>query len=180
MKNFTIFIFCFLAIVLQLSAAGVFFSARHIPDFALALVLTLVLTEGFGKSWKWILFTGVLLDAGSGVVFGMTTLAFFLLGWTVSKAAKIADMRSKKTFFVISLSVVAALSEIVKDLLLLAGMKMKASYSHEPFFAAINIFSLDYLFKLVYTVLAACAIYYIFRKVSRKLFLEPIKLAKKY
>jgi len=180
MKNFVLFIFCVLAVLLQLSVAGVFFSARRIPDLALALAVALVVAQGFKKSWKWILLLGVLFDAGAGTSFGMATLALFLVGWIVSGVAKIADIRSKKYFFVVSLAAVAAFSETAKDLLLLAGLKMRANYLQEPLATALNIFSLDYFLKIAYTILATCAVYYIFRRVSRKLFLEPVRLAKKY
>lgn len=180
MKNFVLFVFSVLVAIFHLSAAGVFFSSQRVPDLALAFVVALVLAQGFKSSWKWILVLGIFIDAGSSTVFGMTALAFFLVGWIVSRLAKVADIRSRKSFFVASLAAIAVFSEIVKDLFVLAELKIKANYLHKSFGVPLDIFSLDYLLKLAYTAIAACAIYYIFRRVSRRLFLEPIRLAKKY
>ena len=180
MKNFALFIFCVVTVFLQLSVAGVFFSARRIPDLALALVITLVLAMGFKESLKWILLTGILIDAGSSTVFGTATLVYFLIGWMVSGLVDVADIRSKKTFFLAAFAGAVAVSEVGKDIFLFAILKIKADFLHEPLGAFLNIFSTDYLFKILYTIIAAYVIYYIFRKVSRALFLEPVKLVKKY
>ena len=180
MKNFTLFLFCIIAVFFQLSVVGVFFAAHRIPDLALAFVITLVLTLGFKESLKWILLAGLLVDAGSGEVFGTTILAYFLLGWVISWIADVADLRSRKAFFLAALAALVVVSEIVKDLLVLFSLKIRASYLHEQAGFSMNIFSLDYFFKIVYTMLAAFAVYYIFRKLSRALFAEPVRLMKKY
>lgn len=179
MKNFIIFIFCIIVVFFQLSVEGIFFSNYRIPDLALAFVVTLVLAVGFKKSFKWILLTGLLIDAGSSAVFGTAALAFFVIGWAISRFAAHADMRSRKIFFLASFAVIVAISEIVKDFFMLASLKIKADFFHETFGAPLHIFSLDYFLKIFYTILAAYAVYYIFRRVSRALFLEPVKLAKR-
>jgi len=180
MKNLVLIIFCVITIFFQLSVEGVFFPARRIPDLALALVITLVLAMGFKEALKWILLTGILIDAGSSTVFGTATLAYFLIGWMVSGLIDVADIRSRKTFFLTVLAAAALISEIAKDVLIFAGLKIKANFFHESFGASLNIFSVDYLFKIIYTIFAAYVIYYVFRRVSRALFLEPVKLMKKY
>jgi len=179
MKNFGLFILCVVMVFLQLSVAGVFFSARRIPDLALALVITLVLTMGFKESLKWILLTGILIDAGSSTVFGTATLAYFLIGWMVAGLIDVADIRSKKTFFLAFFAAAVMISEIAKDIFIFVSFKIRANFFHEPHSALLNIFSVDYLFKIIYTIFAAYIIYYIFRRVSRALFLEPVKLMKK-
>ena len=176
MKNFILFIFCVAVVFVQLSVEGVFFTGRRIPDLALAFVITLVLAMGFKKSFKWILLTGLLIDVGSSAVFGTAALAFFVIGWAISRFAAHADMRSRKIFFLASFAVIVAISEIVKDFFILASLKIKADFFHETFNASFHIFSLDYFLKIFYTILAAYVIYYIFRRVSRALFLEPVKL----
>jgi hypothetical protein len=167
-------------VFLQLSVGGVFFSARRIPDLALALVITLVLAMGLKGSLKWILLTGILIDAGSSTIFGTAALAYFLIGWMLSGLIDVTDIRSKKTFFLAFFAAAAMLSEIVKDIFIFVSFKIRANFFHEPHNALLNIFSVDYLFKIIYTIFAAYVIYYIFRKVSRALFLEPVKLAKRY
>lgn len=180
MKNLVLFIFCLIAVFLQFSVAGVFFSASRIPDLALALVITFVLTLGFEESVKWILLAGILIDAGSSAIFGTTTLGFFVMGWLVSWTAGATDLRSKKTFFAAALGVLVALSEIAKDLLVMAGAKIRAGFLGESSGISLHIFSFDYLLKIIYTIFATYIIYYVFRRLSRKFFYEPIKLAKKY
>jgi rod shape-determining protein MreD len=169
-----------ITVFLQLSVAGVFFSPRRIPDLALALVITLVLALGFKESLKWILLTGILVDAGSNTIFGTTALAYFLIGWMISGFIDVADIRSRKTFFLAVLAAVAAVSEILKDIFLFAALKIKANFLHKSFDTSLNVFSADYFFKILYTIIAAYAIYYIFRKISRALFVEPVKLGKRY
>jgi rod shape-determining protein MreD len=180
MKNFTLFILCVVTVFLQLSVEGVFFSARRIPDLALALVITLVLALGLKESLKWILLTGILIDAGSSTVFGTTTLAYFLIGWMLSGLIDVADIRSKKTFFLAFFAAAAVFSEIAKDIFIFVSLKIRANFFHEMYGVPLNIFSVDYMFKIIYTIFAAYLIYYIFRKVSRAFFFEPIKLGKKY
>ncbi len=153
---------------------GVFFSEKRIPDLALAFAITLVLTLGFGKSFWLILLVGILMDASSNTVFGTTALAYFFLGWTISILANIADIRSRKIFFLITFALIVFISEIAKDFFFLFSLKIKADYFQEFFEAPLHIFSTDYFFKVLYTVFAAFAIYYVFRKASRKLFLKPI------
>ena len=179
MKNFILFIFCIVAVLIQLSVEGVFFTGSRMPDLTLAFVITLVLALGFRKSFKWILLTGLLVDAGSGAIFGTAALAFFVIGWAVSRFAAHADIRSRKIFFLASFAVIIAFSEMAKDFFVLASLKIRANFSHESYGAPLHIFSLDYFLKILYTILAAYIIYYIFRRVSRALLLEPIKLAKK-
>lgn len=179
MKNFVIFVFCTIVVFLQLSVEGVFFLNSRIPNLTLALVITLVLTLGFKESLKWVLFAGFLIDAGSGAVFGTTTLVFFLVGWTISQLTDIADIRSKKSFFLIAFAVEVVFFEIAEDLFMLASLKVKENYLHESFSASLNFFSFDYIFKVAYTVFAAYVIYYLFWKVSRALFVKPIRLAKR-
>jgi rod shape-determining protein MreD len=180
MKNFALFIFCVVTVFLQLSVAGVFFSARRIPDLAMALVITLVLTTGFKESLKWILLTGILVDAGSSTIFGTATLVYFLIGWMVAGLIDVADIRSRKTFFLAVFAAATVVSEIVKDIFIFAILKVKANFLHESFGTSLKVFSADYFFKILYTIIAAYAIYYIFRRISRALFLEPVKLAKRY
>ena len=179
MKNLILFIFCIVVVFSQLSVAGVFFHEHRIPDLALALVITLVLALGFKESFKWILLTGVLIDAGSSAVFGTMILAYFLLGWTISRFSDIADIRSRKFFFLAVLAALIVFSEILKDLLVAGSLKIKENYFHESLNASFHIFSLDYFLKIIYTVLAAYIVYYIFRRVSRALFVEPVRLARK-
>lgn len=179
MKNLVLIIFCVAIVFLQLSVAGVFFSVRRIPDVALALVITLVLTMGFKESLKWILLIGILIDAGSSVVFGTATLAYFLIGWMVSGLIEVADIRSRKAFFLAAFAAAATVSEIAKDVIILASSKIKAIFLHESYGVSIHFFGFDYFFKIVYTIFAAYVIYYIFRRISRALFLEPVRLVKR-
>lgn len=179
MKNFALFVLCVVTVFLQLSVVGVFFPARRIPDLALALVITLVLALGFKESLKWILLTGILIDAGSSVVFGTTALTYFLIGWMVSGLIDVADIRSRKTFFLAALAAAVAVSEILKDIFVFAILRIKANFLHKPFGISLNVFSADYFFKILYTIVAAYAIYYIFRRISRALFVEPVRLAKR-
>jgi hypothetical protein len=78
-----------------------------------------------------------------------------------------------------SFAVIVAISEMAKDFFMLASLKMKADFFHETFNAPFHIFSFDYFLKILYTILTAYAVYYIFRRASRALFLEPVKLAKR-
>jgi len=180
MKNFFLIIFCITVFLIQVSAMGTFFSEKRIPDLALAFAITLVLTLGFKESFWLILLAGILVDASSNVIFGTTTLAYFLMGWIISTLANIADIRSRKIFFLTIFALVVFISEIAKDFLFLLSLKIKADYFQESFEVPFYIFSADYFFKILYTILAAFVIYYVFRKASRALFLKPIKLAKKY
>lgn len=180
MRNLVLFAFCVTVVFFQLSVEGVFFAERRIPDLALALVITLVLALKFRASFKWILFMGFLIDAGSGGIFGTTALAYFLIGWAVSRFVVIADIRSRKAFFLATLAGAVFISEIIKDLFFLAGLKMRANYLNESLAASLNFLSVDYIFKIAYSMLAAFVIYYLFRRTSRALFLEPVRLVKKY
>ncbi len=173
-----IFLFCIFAVFLQLSVVGVFFSEYRIPDLALALVIALTVAMGFKKSIGWLVLTGFLIDAGSGSVFGTAALAYILIGWGISYLLGMADIRSRKILFLSSLAVFAVFSEIAKDWLVLAGLKIKASYLRETLNASGGFFSPDYILKIFYTILAVYFIYYVFRKISRKLFLKPVYFSK--
>jgi len=179
MKNFVLFIFCVVAVFLQLSVEGSFFSAGRIPDLALALVITLVISMGFEKSAPWLVFTGLLIDAGSGTIFGTVALVYVLIGWAISHLAAVADIRSRKILFAASLGAITVFSEIAKNLFFWASFRLKDQYLHQSFGIHANFFSLDYFLKIVYTVLAVYLIYYVFRRSSRRLLQEPIKLARK-
>jgi rod shape-determining protein MreD len=179
MKNFFIFIFCTIAVLFQLSVEGSFFSPERIPDLALALVTTLVISMGFEKSAPWLVFTGLLVDAGSGTIFGTAALAYVFIGWAISHLAAVADIRSRKILFAASLGAITAFSEIAKDLFFWASFHVKDYYLHQSFAVHTNFFSLDYLLKMIYTVLAAYFIYFVFRRSSRRLLQEPIRLARK-
>lgn len=179
MKNFILFFFCIAAVFFQLSAEGAFFSERRIPDLALALVITLVVANGFEKSVGWIVLIGLVIDAGSASIFGTTALVYLLVGWMINFLITFANIRSRKIFFLGFLAAVAALFEIIKDLSIAESFRLKVHYLQKTFHYPINFFSLDYLLKIFYTVLAVYIVYYIFRKISRMLFLEPIKLAKR-
>jgi rod shape-determining protein MreD len=178
MKNLVIFIFSILVVFLQLSATGVFFSFTRIPDLTLAYVLALVLAFGFKDTYKWILIVGILIDAGSRVLLGTTALALFVVALVVSWIADVAELRSRKTFFLAVIAFLVAFSEIVKDLVLVVVSKIQERYLAVQTGVVINFFSIDYILKIVYTILAAYVIYYILRRMSRSLFWEPKKLAK--
>ncbi|MDD3487286.1 MAG: rod shape-determining protein MreD [Candidatus Moranbacteria bacterium] len=175
-----LFIFCFAAAVLQISAGGVFFPQSQIPDLALGLVIALVLALGFSESVKWIFLVGILIDSASSSVFGSATLSYFLVAWAVSQIAEVADIRSQKTFFLSVLAAAVAASEILKDAFLVAVLKLRSGIIHIHLAPPIHFFSLDYALKIAYTVVAAFILYYLLRKLSRRFFLEPVRLAKKF
>lgn len=179
MKNFILFIFCTTAVFFQLSIEGSFFSPGRIPDLALALVITLVLSMGFEKSVGWLVFTGLLIDAGSGTIFGTAALAYVFIGWAISHLAAVANIRSRKILFAASLGAITVFSEIAKDLFFWASFRFKEYYLHQSFGMQVNFFSLDYFSKIIYTVLAVYSIYYVFRRSSRRLLQEPIRLSRK-
>lgn len=179
MKNLVLFIFCVVAVFLQLSVEGSFFSSGRIPDLALALVITLVISMGFEKSAPWLVFAGLLIDAGSGTIFGSAALAYVSIGWAISHLSAVADIRSRKILFAASLGAITVFSEITKDLFLWASFRLKDYYLHQSFGMHANFFSLDYFFKIIYTVLAVYLIYYVFRRSSRRLLQEPVRLAKR-
>ncbi|MCX6763091.1 MAG: rod shape-determining protein MreD [Candidatus Moranbacteria bacterium] len=179
MKNFIFFIFCTTSVLVQLSIEGSFFSSGRIPDLALALVITLVLSMGFEKSVGWLVFMGLLIDAGSGTIFGTAALTYVFVGWAISHLASVADIRSRKILFAASLGTITVFSEIAKDLFFWASFRFKDYYLHQPFGIHANFFSLDYFFKMLYTVLAVYLIYYVFRRSSRRLLNTPMKLARK-
>jgi rod shape-determining protein MreD len=170
MKNIILVIFCAVIVFFQLSVEGTFFGQQRIPDLALALVITFTVALGFSESIKWILFTGILLDMGSSAIFGTTALIFFLVGWATSSFGTIADMRSKKILFLAALAFVAAFAEILKDLALVASARIKTHYSQNTTnFLSVH-FDFDYFLKILYTVLATYAVYWIFRRMSKFFF----------
>jgi rod shape-determining protein MreD len=179
MKNFFLFVFCTIVVFFQLSVEGSFFSPERIPDLVLALVITLVVSMGFEKSAPWLVFTGLLIDAGSGTIFGTVALAYILIGWAISHLAAVADIRSRKILFAASLGAITVFSEIAKDLFFWASFRLKDYYLHQSFAVHANFFSLDYFLKIVYTVLTTYLIYYAFRRSSRRLLQEPIRLARR-
>jgi rod shape-determining protein MreD len=179
MKNLFLFLLCVIVVFLQFSALGVFFSGRRIPDLALALVITLVLALGFKESLKWILLIGILIDAGSPSIFGTVTLAYFLIGWMTAGLGNVSDIRSRKTFFLAVFAAAVLVFEVAKDMLILASLSINNNFSREPSGAWLNIFGFDYFLKILYTVIAAYVIYYIFRWVIRSFFWEPIRLTKR-
>ena len=178
MKNIFIAIFCIVIVFFQLSVEGVFFGQQRIPDLALALVITLILAAGFEKSIGWILLTGGLLDMGTRTIFGTTALVFLLIGWAISSLAAVTDIRSKKMFFLILLACIAAIAEIIKDLAIVESTRIGAYYLQNTTNLYAVHFNVDYFLKIFYTILATYAVYYIFRRMSRFLFFESIKLAK--
>lgn len=180
MKNLILLSFCAVVVLLQLSAEGVVFSGQRIPDLALALAITLVVTMGFEKSIGWIVLIGLLIDAGSNPVFGTTALAYLLTGWGISCLVTVADIRSRKILFLLSLAAFTVFSEVAKDFLVLGSLKIKAHYFKEAFSVSGNFFSLDYALKILYTILAMYFVYYIFKRIRGMLFYEPVKLAKRY
>jgi rod shape-determining protein MreD len=179
-KNLILFIICFVVVILQLSVAGVFFPQQRIPDLSLALMITFVLTLGFKESFKWLLFTGLLIDSTSAAIFGSATLSYFLIGWLIFWIAEIADIRSRKIFFLAALAVFVGFAEVFKDILIRVILMLQANVLKESFGMHFQFFSFDYLLKIIYSILAAFILYYLFRRTSRKFFLEPVRLVKKY
>ncbi len=180
MKNFIIAIFSILIAIFQLSAVGTFFPFSQIPDLTLAFVIALVLALGLKDTYKWILLVGVLIDTGSRVLFGTSVLVYFLIALAVSWIADVAELRSRKTFFLIAIAFLVTISEIVEDLALIAVSKIQERYQAIQTGIFINFSSVDYVLKIIYTILAAYVIYYILRRMSRSLFWKPVKLVKKY
>jgi len=179
MKKFVLLVFSIIVVLIQLSVEGSFFRAAVLPDIALAFVLVLVFANGFEGSVGWILLVGFLIDAGSGSVLGTTPLIYLLIGRAVSKFTTAADLKSRKILFAFSLGVLMAVSEILKDACFLAAERFFARYRGGSSGSFAIFFSPDYLEKIFFTIAALFATYYIFRKVSRALFIEPVRLAPK-
>jgi len=178
MKNFIVSIFCLVIVFFQLSVEGAFFSSRQIPDLALALAITLVLALGFRESIKWIFLIGILIDSGSSAAIGTSVLAYFLIGWAISRFSHIADIRSRKILFMAAFAFFVAISEIFKDYVMLGSLKAGTLFFGKQYNPILNIFSADYSFKIIFTIIAAYIIYYLFRRASRTFFLEPVRFVK--
>lgn len=179
MKNLFLIIFCVIVVIFQVSAEGSFFAEKRIPDLTLALVITFVLTMGFEKSAGWIIFTGLLIDAGSSSIFGTAALVYIFIGWIISNLAAVADIRSRKILFAASLGIITAFAEIVKDLFFWGALNVRVYYLQKTPGVHMHFFNVDYMLKIFYTILASYLIYYIFRKLSRGLLQEPVRLAKR-
>ncbi|OGI25387.1 MAG: hypothetical protein A3J76_02025 [Candidatus Moranbacteria bacterium RBG_13_45_13] len=175
MKNYFLFVFCFLAVVFQLSVLGNFFDAKRLPDLVLIFSLTLILSLGFERSMVWLVVAGLLLDAGSNWRLGTTSLALVMLGMGLERILRFAEIRSRRFLFVLLFGIIIAFSKIVFDLASQMIFWMTAYYKKQPAGIQAAFFSQDYFLKIFYTILIGYFTYYIFRKLSRKLFApQPI------
>ncbi|MFC1700550.1 rod shape-determining protein MreD [Patescibacteria group bacterium] len=84
MKNILIVLGLILAIILQFSVAPFFLFYGVVPNLVLVLALFISILEKFDKSWKWIIFAGLLLDLFSSHLFGLSSLCLVTTVYIIS------------------------------------------------------------------------------------------------
>ncbi|MFA5925716.1 MAG: hypothetical protein WC831_02175 [Parcubacteria group bacterium] len=173
MRNFFFVIFCAAVVFLQVSSAGVIFGSERVPNFALALVISLVLVLGFEKSLAWIILTGILVDVYSGWIIGMDALVMIIIAWVVSALLSVADIKSRKSLFFPALFLLSAGFALIYDIL--AGIFMHVAIlwlNIGGSYFRVNYSGWDYTFKIFFTALSVYAVYYFVERINR-LFSRP-------
>lgn len=178
MKNFFLFVFCGLAVIFQFSVLGNFFDAGRSPDLVLVLAITLVVALGFERSIVWLVVLGLLADAGSNWRLGATSLLLVSLGLGLEKLLRFAEIRSRKSLFVLLFGLIIAFSKIIFDLTSSAIFWITAYFKKQMIVTQMFFFNRDYFLKIFYTVMLGYLTYYIFRKLSRKM-LAPRQIVSK-
>lgn len=168
MRNLFIAIFCAAIVLLHISASGIFFKSERIPNITLALVIGLVFILGFEKSLVWIVIAGLLLDAVSGRIFGISALILALIGWAISALSTAVNFRSRRLLFLPVLFLLSAGLAFVFDIS--EGMIIRASgawFNAQGGVSGINYFSGDYVLKISYTAFFAFIMYYLAARLNK-------------
>ena len=168
MRNLFIAIFCVAVVLLHISAAGLFFKPERIPNITLALVISLVFILGFERSIIWIVLAGLLLDAISGHIFGISALLLVLVGWMISALSTAVDFKSRRLLFLPVLFFLSASLTFFFDIL--DGIFIRVSGAWFNFYgmvSSINYFSWDYVLKITFTALFVFIIYYLTKRLNK-------------
>jgi cell shape-determining protein MreD len=167
MKNFNLFILVSIVVLIQLSALGSFLSPARMPNLALALVISLVIFQGFERYLGWVIFSGFLLDAGTGWPMGSTPLLLVLIALGIDKLNSVANIRSGQSLFLLSLAVILVLSLFIFDWASIGLSSIEKHFlnNSQLTYSPVKI-DFDYLMKSAYTVLSGFLIYFILKKLQ--------------
>src|SRR4030042_4323667 len=164
MKKFFLFLFILILFFLQYSILGVFFGLGRVPNLFVVFTVSLAVLFGFEKSVGWVILAGLLMDSGSSWLLGSGTLILVAVLWIIEKIKVVAELRSKRYYFVMLFSILVFLSSFLFDVMLRFMVK-----TENHFFPNISDFTgpemnLDYFLKYSYSVVLGIGVYYFIRK----------------
>lgn len=167
MRNFNFFILVFIVVLVQLSVLGSFVSPARMPNLILALVVSLVIYQGFEKYLGWIIFSGFLLDIGASWPWGSTSLLLVLAALGIDRLNAVSNIKSRHSLFYLSLAVVFALSLFAFDWASVGLLNVEKYFLKGGQFVSFPFeINFDYFLKSVYTILGGFAVYFVIRKLE--------------
>lgn len=173
MKKFYLFIFVLILFFLQYSVLGVFLKLGRIPNLFVAFTVSLAILFGFEKSVGWVILAGLFMDAGSSWLLGSGTLILVAVLWIIEKIKIVAELRSKRYYFVMLFSILVFLSSFLFDVIL--NFEIRAEnyfFQNMPGFSGPEM-NFDYFFKYFYSVILGIGIYHFARKARTRSFSLP-------
>ncbi len=178
MKNFFLFVFCFLVVAFQVSVLGNFFGQNQAPDLVLGFAMTLILSKKFEDTIVWLVVLGILVDSFSRTYLGTTSLVLIALALLFVRLLRFAEIRSRRTMFFVLFGVIIFFSKTMFDVFSYVFFSLTSYFGKgEPVLLPVSL-SGDYFLKILLTVCSAYAIYYVYRKSERALFIEPVKVGR--
>lgn len=164
MKKFYLFILILILFILQYSVLGVFLQSTRIPNLFVALAASLAIIFGFEKSIGWTVLAGFLMDIGAPWPVGSGILILVLILWLVDRLKVVAELRSRRYFFISLFALIVFVSAFAFDLLLKFELGAERYIlENAPAFSG-PVANLDYFFKLAYSVILGMGIYHFCRK----------------
>jgi len=164
MKKFYLFILILIIFVLQYSVLGVFFQSARIPNLFVALAASLAIIFGFEKSVGWTIFAGLLMDIGAPWPVGSGVLILVLILWLVDRLKVVAELRSKRYFFISLFALIVFVASFAFDLFLKFELGAERYILESAPSLSSPVASPDYFFKLVYSAILGMGIYHFSRK----------------
>lgn len=166
MKKFYLFIFIGLLFLIQYSVLGVFLPSARIPNLFVALAVSLIIIFGFERSVSWVAFAGLFMDMGASWFLGSGALVLILISWLVDRLKVVAELRLKKHLFVLLFGLIIFVSSLAFDIFLRFELEaQRYIFSSVPSLPSVRA-NLDYLIKLVYSVILGGGVYYFIRQME--------------
>lgn len=167
MKNFNLFILCFVLVLIQISVLGSFASSARVPNLVLALAVSLVVYRGLDKYLGWIILSGFLLGTGASWPLGSDTLLLVLIAFGIDKLNVFSDIKSRRLLFYPSLALIFAASLFLFDWASFGLLNVeKYILKNNQVLFLPHFFSVDYFFKIIFTILGGFAIYFLIRRME--------------
>jgi rod shape-determining protein MreD len=161
MQNFIFFVFCLVLTYIQVSALPIFFEVNRIPSLILSFIVSIVILRGFQWSVKWILLLGILMDIFSFQLLGINILGFLAVAVVAYEIRSAYHLRAKRILFLVMLEIIVFISMLSFSMSKALAAKLIALTTKYAYQYTLNVFSLDYLLSIFYTLIFAVPVYII-------------------